>query len=1260
MNDIVLTRVTGPPTVMTRPSATGMAAPSRLSTPVPAVMVRSADSVAEVRVMVVAMLLVERRVPCRVAAPVKVNGPEAVVSVLDAPIVVPPTMVAPVDDTVNEAEAAIDSEPHEMVVPAVTEVAPALTVQAPVTPTAAPVAVNVTVLRVRPADRLRPPEEMVAEPPLRVRAEMPVTEARVCVVAAVSERVEVPDTAPVDRLEPALRVVESLAVTPEQETLPDAVMLEVVEIVHGPAPKLPVTDTTVLVREMAVRPVAAPENVKVAPPIDRDRVEPVAPVAVEAAVPVMVSVFEPLSEPRVKLVPAVREVAAFAATAPAVMVVAAVNELPTVTVSAPKLTVPADVRVTAPLAVKPPHAMLPEVVVVMAEVAETVHRPLTEMKPVAATAKLPDSVRAPVTVNEVTVLTTDDTTVAAVPEVVVMELVPVTAPRVTTLFVVVTVSGPFTTVLEMVTAAAPVLMAAVAEAVTVFAVRAKPVLDRVPVVRVTVVRAVNAVWNATLPLILRSAAKPAAGVHVAVPVPPMASLTEPLNAPVLTVVEPAGAIDRVPAAVPATVPITIAPEVITLNVTTAFTVTPPLKVMAPLPVLMPDAPVTVTRPVATTPRLLLDRVPLVNATVLRPVKAVCRTTLLAIVNGRAKLATGDQFRLGAAPPPRDSSTLPLPAPVVTVATADGAIDTVPAAEPLSAPVEMLPPADTNVKVTTAFTATLFRPIVVDAPDTVIEDAPVTVTAPVVPKFCALVTAPALMVIVVTPVSGFEPVSAKSPFTIKGVVYVAGGAQLTEPVALANARVAPVTLVVVRVSAPVAVGATFRVPAPVTMPAPTERAPSATKNKVDVAPTAVLVQAMSAEPVTVMRFENAVLALVQVVALIDTPLEPTRRPPLSRLMLVAVSEVVSTFTESTVTSIGPEVAGFVQPIGREPPRARVTPDANDEVDKATVPEPAEVTTKRVEEPVTAPVVMLCDEVNVREVPAKLVAPQLTTPVPDTVIAFTPVVVVQDVVAITSPLAVLSSTLPADRVSVPVDTPPVATVRAPTTVSAVTDVNEFIAMVGADTDRVLEPDTSTSVMAAAAAVKVLAPFATTPVQVNVPEAPEVLIDEVPDSVHEPDAKNTPFEAKVTAVPARVRAPTFTPPALPTEPPVTSKLVRPAIEVTLTAEPPVTNVSREEPVTAPRLTAAPLLVTVVGVSTAKPAQFSTPVAVMLTAVPPEDTVQPPVAVRVVAAVTVGSAPDRVKVPVAIAPDEVVRSLPPVTLKALSGPVTALAVAD
>ncbi len=151
--------------------------------------------------------------------------------------------------------------------------------------------------------------------------------------------------------------------------------------------------------------------------------------------------------------------------------------------------------------------------------------------------------------------------------------------------------------------------------------------------------------------------------------------------------------------------------------------------------------------------------------------------VLVTVSGTPRAVVGVQ--LIAPAPASANKTLPVPAPVLTDAAEVGAIETVPAADPLSAPVEMAPPAVIRLSVATALVTV---PPKVMAPFQVeIEQVPATVNAPKVvsAKFVPIRLPPdAAHVTVLKEVNA--TVNDTAPATVSGAFHSATGVQLTVP------------------------------------------------------------------------------------------------------------------------------------------------------------------------------------------------------------------------------------------------------------------------------------------------------------------------------------------------------------------------------------------------------------------------------------------------------------------------------------------------
>ncbi len=243
-------------------------------------------------------------------------------------------------------------------------------------------------------------------------------------------------------------------------------------------------------------------------------------------------------------------------------------------------------------------------------------------------------------------------------------------------------------------------------------VRAKPELVRLaPLEQRTVDREVRAVAKVTAPFTMSGPAKLATGVHVTPP--PRLRIAEFVNKPVLTADEIVGAITTVGLnAPPLTAPVLTAPEEVISDRVPAAEKVAPASEMAAVPVLIVQVPETVEEPVTVKAKAVL----VIDAPVIvsEPIDtAASRVTpaMLVTVSGTPSVVVGVQ--LIAPVPASASDTLPVPAPVLTDAAEVGAIDTVPAADPLSAPVEMAPPAVIRLRVTAALVAVLAR---VMAPD----------------------------------------------------------------------------------------------------------------------------------------------------------------------------------------------------------------------------------------------------------------------------------------------------------------------------------------------------------------------------------------------------------------------------------------------------------------------------------------------------------------------------------------------------------------
>jgi hypothetical protein len=261
-------------------------------------------------------------------------------------------------------------------------------------------------------------------------------------------------------------------------------------------------------------------------------------------------------------------------------------------------------------------------------------------------------------------------------------------------------------------------------------VRAKFTLDKAPPVppQLTVVKPVRAVLKVTGPETVRGAAQDRLGVQTGVPPPPpRVSVAPLLKAPVLTAADPDGAMTTLATLVlPSTGPVDTEPVlVVRLREPLALKKVLPSEIEPPLhdgdtvsrcltrtannsdacyPVAIVLVPVMRAAPVAVIPK------PELTTAVEDNVRAVTVAAASSVTptefetrSGTPSAAVGVQLIV--AEPPRDSCTLPEPAPVLRLMAVLGVSATVPAALPLREPRDTEPPFVTRLRVETEFVTT---------------------------------------------------------------------------------------------------------------------------------------------------------------------------------------------------------------------------------------------------------------------------------------------------------------------------------------------------------------------------------------------------------------------------------------------------------------------------------------------------------------------------------------------------------------------------
>jgi hypothetical protein len=335
------------------------------------------------------------------------------------------------------------------------------------------------------------------------------------------------------------------------------------------------------------------------------------------------------------------------------------------------------------------------------------------------------------------------------------------------------------TTLWSVMAAEPVSIAQVPEAVTApEVVRARLALVRLPpLFKMRVVNEVRGVAKITAVFTVRGAFHNTTGVQVAEPPALLNVRVAPaVNKPVDTATAPLGAITTDPAnELPLTAPVDTAPELVASVTVPAALNAALANVIPAVPVLTEQTPEKVATPVV----VRLEEALVREAAVIERVvtdTAACRVTPaeLVMVSGTPSAEAGVQVM---APEPASAkATLPEPAPVATEAAEVGEMDTVPAAEPLRAPVEIAPPAVIRVRVTGAVVTT--PPRVIGAVPVLMEQAPATVNGPVVMPRLELVRLAELQVTATKEVSAAANVAG--PFTVRGALQPAAGVQAGVP------------------------------------------------------------------------------------------------------------------------------------------------------------------------------------------------------------------------------------------------------------------------------------------------------------------------------------------------------------------------------------------------------------------------------------------------------------------------------------------------
>ncbi len=217
-----------------------------------------------------------------------------------------------------------------------------------------------------------------------------------------------------------------------------------------------------------------------------------------------------------------------------------------------------------------------------------------------------------------------------------------------------------------------------------------------------------------------------AGVQLIVPEPANCRRTLPVPVPVLTEAEEVGAMDTVPAAPPLSGPVLmLPPAVIRVNVE-AELVTVLASVIAALPVLIEQVPVTMKAPEVVSARLVPIREP-EQLTEASAVRSTVNETGPDTVSGALQNATG--VHVTVPPPPLRVSEAPaVKRPVVTAAVPDGGAMTTLAAKPppLTGPVAMAPPVVVRLRVPAVVNAAEVK--VTAAEPVLIEQTPETVAA----------------------------------------------------------------------------------------------------------------------------------------------------------------------------------------------------------------------------------------------------------------------------------------------------------------------------------------------------------------------------------------------------------------------------------------------------------------------------------------------------------------------------------------------------